>query len=406
MYYAELVVMMGEEKIRNRNNDVVPIVYAIWFFMENLTDTTYKTIFGININSLDNYVSYLVLILLVIYIFAFQKYSRIEICMIAIITILVGTSTVMSGKNFFISLLLFIVASKNLNFDRIIKISLQIGILMLSFTVISCWLGLIPDYTMYRGNILRHAWGYGHVNVLGMRVFNIVACIVYLYYEKRRNLTLFSIAMACVFIYLIPNSLTPFILSCSLLVLLFVYRIIEDNIRYQIYIQNLFIIVSILFNIFSVLLCVGDVLQSKLFSLMNSIVSSRFVLSHMAYLDYGISLFGQRVYISSEERQTVGLSGFYFLDNTYMILLVRFGAILYLIFSFVYIWTMVKSKKKNQFFITAILFIYSFYGVMEPAMYRFSHNTMLLLFGNVLYGNFQIGKEYKSKIKFIYGGNN
>lgn len=396
---------MSVRRIRNRDNDVVPIIYAIWFFMENLTDTTYKTIFGINIDFLDNCISYLVLMLLVVYVFVYQNYSRTEIYMIAIITIIVGTSTVMSGKNFFISLWLFVVASKNLNFDRIIKISLQIGALMFAFTVISCWLGLIPDYTMYRGNMLRHAWGYGHVNVLGMRAFNIVVCIVYLYYEKEKNLVLFSIAMACAFIYFIPNSLTPFMLSCSLLALLVVCRIIEGSIKYQIYIQNMLITMSFLFNVFSLLFCIGDVLQSKLLGLVNSFVSSRFVLSHMAYLDYGISAFGQRVYISSEERKAVGLSGFYFLDNTYMILLIRFGIILYLIFSFAYICTMMKSKKKNQFIITVILFIYAFYGVMEPAMYRFSHNTMLILFGDLLYGNFNIGKRCKSKINFVYGKN-
>ena len=84
-----------------------------------------------------------------------------------------------------IALWLFLIASKNTDFRKIIWIAYSITLGVLMITVFSSMVGIIPDYIMHRGSLVRHSLGYGHVNVLGMKVFQIEIYYLLLNFRKR-----------------------------------------------------------------------------------------------------------------------------------------------------------------------------------------------------------------------------
>ena len=97
-----------------------------------------------------------------------------------------------------------------------------------------------------------------------------------------------------------------------------------------------------------------------------------------------------------------------FLDNGYMALLLRYGIVAYCIFSVCYFFTMIYLRKKNQYYLLTILFVYALYGVMENGVYMVTHNIFLILFGNLLYqkvlepGNSEI--DNCSSIRYMIKG--
>lgn len=104
------------------------------------------------------------------------------------------------------------------------------------------------------------------------------------------------------------------------------------------------------------------------------------------YLLYGIPVFGQKVFISEAERELVGITYDLYLDNGYMALLIRYGILVYGIFSVCYLSAMIFLYRKKQWYLLIILFIYALYGVMENGNYRITHNIFLFSFGSILYG--------------------
>jgi len=384
------------------------LVFSIWYLMENITITNFKSLFGIPVSTLDKYVSYLVLGLLIIYILFYNQYKKSEIILISLVSAIIVLTTINSQSNHMIALWIFLVSSKNIDFRKVISIAYYVTMWVLIITVMASIVGMIPDYTMHRGSFVRHSLGYGHVNVLGMKVFQAEIYYLLLNFRKRNKILFIymMIVFAALFVYYIPNSKTPVVLSVLLCVLFSIYLILHNN-----YYQKTVFMVGMIFgscmaNVLSLFFCIGDFSGVGYYKVLNRLLSSRFSLSHKAYLDFGTSWFGQTVYISFIERKNAGLSGYYFLDNTYMIILIRYGIVFYLIFSIAYIASMIIGLKTEKYMMVLVLFIYSIYGLMEPSMYRFSYNITLLYLGGVIFGKVHISDEnvlLKRKVVFTSG---
>ena len=100
------------------------------------------------------------------------------------------------------------------------------------------------------------------------------------------------------------------------------------------------------------------------------------------------------MFLYEEERIQTGMvdgAGRLYLDNSYMTLLIKYGVISYLIFSIAYLLLMGYFRKKEQYFMVTVLFMFALYGVMENCMFSAFHNVYLLAFAQMLYG--KLGEE-------------
>lgn len=380
---------IDEIETSNRRDRWYYFIYCVWCFMENIAVTNFRSILGVPINVIDEIVSYFVLFSLVIFIILRVRFNMIQLLTVVLSSLVIVIVTIRSGNNHMISLWLFIVASKNVDIHKVFSITIRVVLVVLLLTTVSSVVGIIPDYLYYRGDLVRHAMGYGHVNVLGMKVFQLVVYYTMLFYrtgEGMRRLYLIIIVSA-LFVYMVPNSITPVILLSVLFVLLFIWNSIQVNRVAMTIFMNALVLGATMTNAFSLYFCMREFQNKGFFGVMNRFLSSRFSLSHIAYKDLGITIWGQRAYISNIERMKAGLHGGYFLDNTYMILLVRYGVIFFCAFSCIYILAMVRLTRKGMFIVTIVYFIYAVYGLMEPSMYRFAYNTTLVFLSIVFYGD-------------------
>lgn len=361
-------------------------IFLLWYSTTILFTTNLKVIFGIPVTTINSIVDMVILVFLMIQIVLFQSYKKREIIFIIGITLSIVVATVLSGQNTLLSSWIFIVASKNIDLDRIIRAAYRILIIMIPMIALLCLLGFIDDRTMMRGDYLRFSLGFLHPNHLGMRVFQLMSCHCYINRNKLGIFDYLFIVLSIIFAVKIPNSQTAYVCLIVFLIVLLGYRYVvnQKKIMTEMYAKCL-LIGAFLLNILSIILSYIDVSGNIILSKIDKWMSMRFSACHKVWQIYGVSFFGQRVYVLEEERKRVGITVPLWLDNAYMNMLLRYGVLVFLIFSIGYLYLIRKMTMQKKYVLVIILFLYSLYGTMEPALYMITHNIFLIAFADILY---------------------
>ena len=150
---------------------------------------------------------------------------------------------------------------------------------------------------------------------------------------------------------------------------------------------------TILFFTLSVFLMYINVNQYWILSRIDKWMSERFSYAHTAWLIYGISPLGQRIYISEAERKSVGINRLLYLDNAYASILLRYGILVFILFFLFYILMMKKKIQQREAILVIVLFLYALYGVMENGLYLITHNIFIIAFSDLLYNKEVVEKE-------------
>ena len=100
---------------------------------------------------------------------------------------------------------------------------------------------------------------------------------------------------------------------------------------------------------------------------------------------YGVPIFGQRVYVTEDERKMAGIQSRIWLDNAYVNVLLRYGIVIFLIFSIAYFCLLKTLVLQKQYMLATLLFLYALYGIMENGLYMITHNIFLIMFSVLLY---------------------
>ena len=79
-----------------------------------------------------------------------------------------------------------------------------------------------------------------------------------------------------------------------------------------------------------------------------------------------------------------------------MSILLRYGPIVFILFTVLYVSTMIMLKKMQQYVLVEILCLYAIYGIMENNFFSMSQNLFLLLLSYPIYKRDDIAVERKS----------
>lgn len=361
-------------------------IFILWYTTEIIFSTTLEKIAGIPIGKINIFMSYVILAFLLFQIIFFQKYTTKQLALIVVITFFISISAILSSNFSVISAWLFVVAAKETKFEKVIKTAYRILLVMIPFVIVLHYLGVMDDYIMYRHGILRHSLGFSHPNQLGLRLFQLLACRCYLYKDNYKLIDfLFAFFLISV-TYLIPNSQTAYMCMAVLKLLLWGYAFIKRfGTRFVEFYMNCLVILSIAFNVLSVKWSFIEITNGTMLQKIDKIMSIRFSSCHRVLQLYGVTLFGNHIYVNSAERKLVGITTRLFLDNAYMNLILRFGIIIYIIFSISYIASMMYFGNMKQPVLVILFTVYALYGVMEAGLYMMTHNIFLLAISYFLY---------------------
>ena len=343
------------------------LIFILWFGSEILINTTMTKVLFWDVDAFDEVMAIIVFVLLLIQIAFFQKYTKSEMIIIFLISVLVAFAVINASNNSLMSTWLFVIASKYIDFDRIMLCA-YIMLIVLSLAVIYLFFnGYINEVVVYRGQYLRHSWGFIHPNTLGVRVFQIVITHFYL---RRNKLNVFDYSLIIImvfFLYKIPNCQTACLALLVFMILLIIKRFFEMFENGITIFSKAVILLAILANLLSVLISIIGVEHNRILMELDRFMSSRFSLCHKVYLHYGITFLGQNLNLNRIVMKHKIIK--YYLDMAYMAMLLRYGVLVYFVFSALFIATMIVVYRNKQYMLIVILGTYAIYGIMENTFF-------------------------------------
>lgn len=368
-------------------NDFYLFIFALWYSSEILYNSTLKNIMGLSIARFSDITTWIVFGLLLVQILFFQTYTKRELLIIVSITIPIVIATVLSGQRTFMSAWMFIVAARNVEFRRIIYAAYKILLIMIPMIVLLCLLGIIDNRILMRGSVRRFSLGFSHPNQLGLRIFQLVACYCYVHKGKMEKWNYFFILLVTVFLIMVPNSQAAYITMGLFLLMLLIYRYIV-NIRttYMELFRKSMLFGTFCLSVFSIVFSGIDTNKYSVLARLDSWLSSRFSVCHKVWVLYGVSFFGQKIYVTEDERKLVGIKNPLWLDNAYVSILLRYGILVFLIFCISYLYLMKAVELQQNDILMIILFLYALYGTIETGLYMITHNIFLIAFSALIYG--------------------
>ena len=362
-------------------------IFIFWYLTDIIFNTTLKTFFGIPAGTLNSLVSLSVFVLLMVQIMLLlPSFEKRELIIITCITIPVAVATLLSGHRTMLSAWMFIVASKNESMDRMVRTVFKILIIAIPLVCISYMMGWLEDNVVVMRGLERSSMGFSHPNQLGLSIFQLAVCYCYINKEKNNILNYIFIIAAMIFVYTVPNSQTACICLLMLLVVLSIYKYIIKYKQVMVKIYMVILWIGALFmNVFSIILSYIDIHKYSALSGIDRWASARFSLGHRVWEIHGVSFFGQMVYVSEEERALAGITERLWLDNAYLCILLRYGILVFILFSAAYLWMIKYAAARKKYILAIILFLYALYGVMENGLFVLAHNIFLIAFADLLY---------------------
>ena len=363
-------------------DNFIYIVLGLWLVNELLSGTNIHTILFWDKDAVNTFATMVTFLALFIQIFFFQVYTRNEVLAMIALSVLIILITYYSSLNYMAASWLFIFASKKLDFNRIVQIVYYILLLTILLVIFLFLIGNIKETVMYRNGNIRHSLGFSHPNFLGMQLFNLTTCR---YYMNHKNLKIsdFIFALgAALLAFIYPNTLTATFAIAIVSVIFFIFHLYDGNEAMHYLLSRAMVYVAIMCNICSVVLSVISLGGNNVLNMVDLMMSQRFSQSHKTLEYYGIPILGQKI---SSRIHVRGRYISFFLDNAYMAILIRYGYIMYIVFSLFFLFTMIYLIKCKKYYMAMAFACYSIYGVMENSLFSLADNCFLFLMGYLFF---------------------
>ena len=337
------------------------------------------------------------IILLLLYKIISQKYSLREIIYIVLFGLIVLLSYLFSGYVYLIWLYLFVISAQNVSFKKIAVQTIWVIIFSIILIMLISYLGLIEvviitDYErefLWSGNSTIYLGGFHHQNYLGGLLFITYCCYIFLRYDNFswKDLITFAVFFYLCFFRISSRTAAIEIAFLTLLVIVFkLFNLSNNDKRKQFWAKFCTYGLMIFSIIFSIFLSINYNSNNRVYSFINSLLSTRISSAHNLYVQYGFSIFGQNInLVSTIQAKEEGTSSI-ILDNAYMHMLLHFGIFVTAIILIGY-FVAVKYAFENGTYSIAILIATIFiYGISENLFFNISMNPFLILLSVGIFG--------------------
>lgn len=313
-----------------------------------------------------------------------EKYDYKEALRLAFLLGLAVVSMILSGgSHLLLNSILFIIASKNVDFRKIVGTVLYSNIFGVCFTLLLAVTGLIKANAVtliYDGTrtVTRFSMGFLQPNYLGAHLFVICLCIAFITFNKMSIKTVVLLLILDAFVYMTCYSRTNCILIIAILLVsalvnrgeivrLNGHKFIEHTLKaFPVIIFFIVILCTVFYN-------------DNLLGSINELMSNRLRYSHEYFLNYGFSFLGQPVDFSEIRIRS------YTIDCAYVHLAIRFGIIWALLFPLSFSAICKKAFDADRLDVVALIATVTLWAVSETYYFRIQYNFVLLLIGVFLF---------------------
>ena len=356
------------------------VLYLFFAFLQNSTFHAYLGSRPFNL------VSYLVVGLLILKIIFLDDYSSIQRGIIFLILILAMISWLKSKSNLIIVMMVFILSGQGVSFREVVKYYYNVTLIIFAVVVTSSLLGVIKNLIfVVKGRAIRYSLGIVYPTDLAARVLYLLLAHAFLNFERLNWKYYFSYFLIDVVLMKITNARLSVL---CILIMIGVLIIAKRASNHPDGISRLFVSMYwMAAPILSFLAIIATYFydgENHIYTKINHLLSGRLSYGSLAFYNYKIPLLGQKV-IEHGLGGNSGLrifhhsnQGYFFIDSSYMRLLMIYGLLMLLIVIGIIMTISIKAILNKNFVLPTVMLIVVISCMVEQHLLELSYNPFLL----------------------------
>jgi hypothetical protein len=296
--------------------------------------------------------------------------------LIAIINMFVTSFTGM-----FIHFIVFFAAYKA-NSRRLVLSATVLRSAILITLVMSSALGLSPDYVFDSTTRMRHSLGfYWTASAPHLFLFVSLQCIYLFKNVKARNFYIICIVLEIinVILYLLTDTRMPFLITTVFLLFCVLEKILHEKWNIFNYIKKIAPLIPISICIFSILFPLYNQ-NSMIWEFLNKVLSGRMYLGKNGIINYGLTLFGQKI-------EWIGLSitnpqmneKYNYVDCSYIRILLDHGLLFLTVCIAIYTIIIYKARKNRDLYLLVTIFAILVLSMIDHRLIDMTFNIFPVL---------------------------
>lgn len=379
--------MNEEDIILNMKNGKVSIKNAILYIALTLF-LAYKIIFensmynAIIPGSFYNLCRLITYLLFVLHFFLNVTVDKKKFIMLFILLIVSFVIFTITKDITILEVVIVLIGCYNSNFKSIIKIAaIELFIFTLVVTL-SCASGIIPDKILYHGNLVRHSLGFVYPSKISVIVFELTFLYLFLSKKKVSIIKLAILLLFNIFIYRLTLVRNGIYLAIILFLLYFLCKIFKNIFSNKIIKNTIIFLFPFLFLItfgMNYFYSPNNTFLSKI----NDVSTGRLSLVKRQIDLYGVKPFGNFIIDYGSDVNYTEKSYLYnYIDSYYMKMLVRYGLVISIIISYLYLKFTKKALENNDKLLIIWLIIIAFEAIFGDMLLNIPFNLVIIGFIN------------------------
>lgn len=375
-------------------------VYLVFAFLQN---TTFEDYIGGHFYNIISYLAFGVLILKIVFYDHYHLIANLFIISGFLFSIIVWRN---SGANLILVMIAFILAAKNVSFDDIVKTYFNVNFWLLVVVIACSLLGVINNLSFVaQGRGTRYALGVIYPTDFAARILYLMLANAYLNFRNlntTRYLVYILIALAC---KQVTDARLNFYCMLLLIIVSAIAQVAEQNYQLQQHDWTNSIVYTYwtFTPILSAIAIFGTYFYdptNNIYSKIDGMLSGRLTFGSMALQRYSVNLFGTKIkehgYGNNMKLFHQGINSYFFIDSSYMRLLIIFGLVALVVFIGISMFISIKNTLYGYYALPTILLIVAFSSVVEQHFMELTYNPFLLAFiSTILLNRENIREETK-----------
>ena len=271
---------------------------------------------------------------------------------------------------------IFIYSARNMEVNKILRISYVVSLVMLVFIILSSYLGIIQNYIYYSALRERQYLGFRYALYPSSILCNIIFLKIYLEKENISWLSLICLLLGNYILFQYTDSRLTFMLGTVLIIF---SAIMKKSQKFrEILLNRTFIWSFLVLALLSIYATLNYDYLSDWQSDLNEALGGRLSLGNSTLKFYGYGLFGKMLSLSGnglDENGMLNTSTYDYVDNLYVLLLLRAGIIFLFIFLVAMTIIMKKIYIQKDSYLYIIFILLAFHGIIDDLIMLPQYNS-------------------------------
>lgn len=365
------------------------IAFIYCFTVAFLQTTLFTAFFD---KGLFRYLLMIGLLLVLFKIFFLDQQSIRTFCFNLIVLAILALTWRRASDFTMLTMGVFVIGARGVDFRRIVRDYFIVGIILLIGTILCSQLGIIKNlvYTRFGTNIHRQSFGIVYSTDFAAHVVYLFLAYCYLRFKRLSWPTYLAAIIAALAVYKLCDARFDTLALLVLVPVLIIGKRAYSGHPNSYFIASFYWTIPVLFAYITQVCAYFYSPHNHILNSINKGLSGRLALSHQAFSQYGLSLFGKHV-IEHGWGNASGLQMFlnnpgryFYIDSSFIRVLIMYGiivALMLLVTMTVISW---RSVTKGSFALASILVVVSLSAVVEQHLFDLGFDPFLLaLFANV-----------------------